>query len=49
MKPFTEEEILFMLTDGRIVGWRLFDSDGPVDFLSEVHTSFNLTRLYMSI
>jgi len=35
-KPFTEEELVFMLTDGRIVGWRLFDSDGPADFLSEV-------------
>ncbi|XP_063687874.1 WD repeat-containing protein 11-like isoform X2 [Bolinopsis microptera] len=35
-KPFTEEKLLFMLTDGRIVGWRLFDCDGPVDFLSEV-------------
>ena len=37
---------MFMLTDGRVVGWRLFDCDGPVDFLSEVGAALANIQIY---
>ena len=38
-----------MLTDGRVVGWRLFDCDGPVDFLSEVQNCFINISIFITV